>query len=223
VRVAEEEVRRFEPDGDELGETEIREGIGFLGAERRLVHGWQLMAGLEGRVWHEPGIGDWSAAGIIAGVTRASRSRGRVITGELLVTGVYHRAVLDGTLVARAGIVRIYPRLRLGWGSRLPTQLGLPLGGNDGFPGLHIGERRGDREAMASVLIVARISGPLLARVELAGGRSGTGGAFFDSDGWIAGVRAGVGAETPLGPVRLEYGLATGGRDAIFVRIGRWF
>jgi NTE family protein len=223
VRVAEEEVRRFEPDGDELGEARVREGIAFLGAERRLAHGWQLMAGLEARAWHEPGIGDRSAAGVVAGITRASRSRGRVVTAEVLWTGIYHRAVLDGSLVARTGTVRIYPRIRLGWGERLPLQLGIPLGGNDGFPGLHIGERRGDREAMLSFLIATPIKGPLLARVELAGGRADAGGGLFDSDGWIAGVRAGIGAETPLGPVRFEYGVATGGREALFVRIGRWF
>jgi NTE family protein len=223
ARVAEEEIRRFEPDGDEIGEVRVREGIGFLGAERRLAHGWQIAAGLEGRAWHEPGIGDRSAAGAVLGASRASRGRGRVASAELLWTGIYRRAVFDGTLVTRAGRVRIFPRLRLGWGERLPIQLGLPLGGNDGFPGLHIGERRGDREAMLSVLIATPIKGPLLGRVELAGGRSSSGGAFFNSEGWVVGVRAGVGAETPFGPVRIEYGFATRGREALFVRMGRWF
>lgn len=155
--------------------------------------------------------------------TRASRTRGRVVSADLTWMGVYHRATLDATLAGRAGSVRLFPRLRLGWGDNLPLQLGIPLGGNDGFPGLHIGERRGDREAMLSVLIATPIKGPLLARVEIAGGRSGSGGALLDSDGWVAGMRAGIGAETPVGPVRFEYGLATGGRDALFVRSGRWF
>jgi NTE family protein len=223
ARVAEEEIRRFEPDGDEIGEARVREGIGFLGAERRLAHGWQIAAGLEGRAWHEPGVGNRSAAGVVVGASRASRGRGRVVTAELLWTGIYRRAVLDGTLVTRAGTVRIFPRLRLGWGEQLPLQLRLPLGGNDGFPGLHIGERRGDREAMASVLFATPIKGPLLARIELAAGRSGSGGAFLDSEGWAAGIRGGVGAETPFGPVRIEYGFATRGREALFVRLGRWF
>jgi hypothetical protein len=39
----------------------------------------------------------------------------------------------------------------------------------------------------------------------------------------MTGIRAGVGAETPVGPVRLEYGVANGGRGAVFVRLGRWF
>jgi NTE family protein len=222
-RVAEEEVRRFEPDGHEIREARVREGIGFLGAERRLAHGWHLSAGLEGRAWHEPGIGNRSAAGAVVVASRASRGRGRVFSAELLWTGIYRRAAFDGTLVARAGRVRVFPRLRLGWGDRLPIQLRFPLGGNDGFPGLHIGERRGDREAMVSVLVATPIDGPLLGRVEIAAGRSDSGGVFINSEGWIAGVRAGLGAETPFGPVRIEYGFATRGREALFVRLGRWF
>ena len=76
---------------------------------------------------------------------------------------------------------------------------------------------------MLDLLLATPIRGPLLARVELAVGRSAAGGPFLDSEGWDVGVRAGVGADTPLGPVRFEYGLATRGRDALFVRFGRWF
>jgi outer membrane translocation and assembly module TamA len=32
-----------------------------------------------------------------------------------------------------------------------------------------------------------------------------------------------LGADTPVGPVRFEYGLADEDRGAFFVRIGRWF
>ncbi|MCI0408857.1 MAG: hypothetical protein L0191_09880, partial [Acidobacteria bacterium] len=92
-----------------------------------------------------------------------------------------------------------------------------------GFPGLHIGERRGDREAMLGIMLTVPVRGPLLARFEIAGGRTADGGPLINSDGWEAGMRAGLGAETPVGPVRFEYGLATRGRDALFVRIGRWF
>ena len=223
LRIAEEEVRRFDSTGDELSEAKIREGIAFAGVERRLAHGWELSAGVQGRSWREPGHGDRSTVGLVVGASRASRSRGRVVTAEMLWTGIYHRVALDGTLAARAGSVRIFPRLRLGWGERLPLQLGMPLGGDDGFPGLHIGERRGDREAMLGVLLATPIQGPLLARVELDVGRTASGGPLLDSKGWVIGVRVGIGAETPLGPVRFEYGVATEGRDALFVRLGRWF
>jgi predicted acylesterase/phospholipase RssA len=222
VRLATEKVRRFEPDGTELDPARTREAIGFVGAERALDPTWEVALGLEGHAWHEPGASH-STAGAVARLTRVTRARGQVLRTELLWTGVYPRLAFEGELIAKMGVVRLTPRLRLGWGEHLPLQAGFPLGGGDGFPGLHLGERRGDREAMLGLMFSFPIKGPLLARIELAGGRTGTGGAFFGSNGWDAGVRAGVGAETPVGPVRFEYGLATHGRDAVFVRLGRWF
>jgi NTE family protein len=222
IRLATEKVRRFEPDGDELDPARTREAIGFLGAERALDPSWEIALGAEGHAWHEP-QGDHSTAGVVARVTRVTRARGRVLQAEVLWTGIYPRLAFEGQLLARMGVVRFTPRLRLGWGEHLPLQAGFPLGGDDGFPGLHLGERRGDREAMLGLMFSFPLKGPLLGRVELAGGRTAVGGAFFGESGWDAGVRAGIGADTPVGPVRFEYGLATRGRDAFFVRLGRWF
>jgi hypothetical protein len=125
-------------------------------------------------------------------------------------------------LFGQLGIVRLTPRLMLGWGEGLPLQLGFPLGGEDGFPGLHLGERRGDREAMLGLLLTAPLKGPLLGRIELAGGRTANGGALLGDDGWVGGIRAGVGADTPVGSVRFEYGYSTEGRGAVFIRLGDW-
>jgi hypothetical protein len=136
---------------------------------------------------------------------------------------MYQRAVFDGTLTAKVGLVRILPRLLLGWGDGIPLQLGFPLGGEDGFPGYHIGERRGDREAMGSLLFIVPIKGPLLGRLQLAVGGTDASSPRFAGGGWVAGVRAGVGAETPVGPVRFEYGVGLHGRNAFVVRLGRWF
>ena len=122
----------------------------------------------------------------------------------------------------RLGVVRVSPRLRLGWGEGLPLQLGFPLGGDDGFPGYHIGERRGDREAMAALLFTVPIRGPLLGLVEVAAGGTDAAATKFPGGGWTTGVRVGLGADTPVGPVRFGYGLGLRGRDALFVRLGRW-
>ncbi|HEX3234858.1 MAG TPA: patatin-like phospholipase family protein [Gemmatimonadales bacterium] len=223
IRLANEDVRRFDPEGDELSQAFTREAIGFMGVERVLSRGWELALGIEGHAWRQPGPRDRSTLGVVGRVVRASRSRGKVFDGEILWTGLYQRAALEGQLSAKLGVVRLLPRLRLGWGEDLPLQAGFPLGGSDGFPGLHIGERRGDREAMLSLLFSFPLKGPLIGRVELAGGRTATGGSLFGAEGWVGGARVGVGAETPLGPLRLEYGRATGDRDALFVRLGRWF
>jgi hypothetical protein len=101
--------------------------------------------------------------------------------------------------------------------------LTFPLGGEDGFPGLHLGERRGDREALLGLMFRYDLVGPFVAQLEVATGRSEFGGGLLDSRGWMTGVRAGLGAQTPVGPMRVEYGVANGGRDAVFVRLGRWF
>jgi hypothetical protein len=39
----------------------------------------------------------------------------------------------------------------------------------------------------------------------------------------LVGARAGLGLETPVGPVRLEYGLNSRHRHSAFIRLGRWF
>ena len=61
-------------------------------------------------------------------------------------------------------------------------------------------------EGRLGVMLSVPLKGPLLVRVEHAGGRTANGGSLFRADAWVGGVRTGIGAETPLGPLRLEYG-----------------
>ena len=142
---------------------------------------------------------------------------------SLIYAGLYQRALFEGSASSRSGRLLVSPRLRLGWGDGLPLTMTFPLGGDEGFPGLHLGERRGDREALLGVALSYDLVGPFLARAEVVTGRTGLGGGLLDQEGWLTGVRAGLGAQTPVGPVRLEYGVSTGGRGAVFVRLGRWF
>lgn len=222
ARLASESVRRFDSSGEELGTAPTREAIGFAGVERSFQSGWHVAFGPAAHAWREPGR-EQSTLGMVARVVKASRSRGRVFGTELLWTALYRRAALEGEAGIRVGPLRLRPRIQLGWGERLPLQTTFSLGGDDGFPGLHLGERRGDREALLDLLVTYPIRGPFVVRLELATGRTALGGPLLASGGWMVGVRAGVGAETPVGPVRLEYGVANGGRGAVFVRLGRWF
>jgi NTE family protein len=221
-RLATESVRQFDLDGDELDPASTREALGFLGLERSFERGWEIALGAVGHAWREPAR-DQSTVGATARVVKASRTRGRVLLASLLWTGLYHRADFEGEAAIKVGPIRMRPRARLGWGEHLPLQASFPLGGEDGFPGLHIGERRGDREALLGVMLTYTLKGPFVGRVELVTGRSAAGGPLLDGNGWIAGARAGIGAETPVGPVRFEYGVASNGRGAVFVRLGRWF
>jgi predicted acylesterase/phospholipase RssA len=222
ARLATESIRRFDLDGDELGTAFTREALGFLGVERSFDAGWRVALGLSAHAWHEPGR-NRSTLGLGAQGVKAGRSGGQVLGLDLIWTGLYRRAAFDGVASVKTGSFRLEPRLRVGWGERLPLQATFPLGGDDGFPGLHLGERRGDREVVLSALLTYALKGPFVGRVELAAGHSNFGGAILPSRGWLAGARAGVGAETPLGPVRFEYGLTHKGREAVFVRLGRWF
>ena len=221
-RFALESVRRFDSDGDELDPAITREAIGFLGVERDFDSGWLLALGLVGHTWDEPGP-DRSTVGAELRALKATASRLPIIQGGLLWTGIYHRANLDAAVSVTAGSFQIRPRVRVGWGERLPVQATFPLGGDEGFPGLHLGERRGDREALLGLMLIYDLSSPFVARVELVSGRSAVGGSMLDADGWLTGIRAGVGARTPVGPVRVEYGRSSTGRGAVFVRLGRWF
>lgn len=222
LRLSRENVRAFAADGTELAELPTREGVLFGGAEQVLGGGWSVAAGAERRWWRNP---DRSTADAVGGIVRVSRDgrRSRELTVDLVWTGEYRRAFFEADRAFTGGRLRIRPRIRVGWGEELPTQLTFPLGGHDGFPGLHLGERRGDREAMAAIQVGYAVLGPLMIQAEGAVGRTATGGALLSSGGWVSGIRLGVGAETAVGPVRFEYGIADGGREAVFVRTGRWF
>jgi len=122
-----------------------------------------------------------------------------------------------------SGGLHVTPKLRYGWGEALPSQRSYALGGDEGFPGLHIGERRGDREVYASTLFGYNVLGPLLARLELATGATAVGGSLVPRAGWLAGARAGLGVDTPVGDIRAEYGYNSVHRGTVFIRVGRWF
>lgn len=223
LRLAAEPIRAFAPDGAELPELKTRELIGSAGIAAERVNGWEIRVGAEGRLWRNPDFTSRSAVGAALELSRPGRGVDRLFSLAASWTTVYRRVTVSGAMPFQVGALRILPRARLSWGDSLPVQLAFPLGGDDGFPGLHLGERRGDREAWGALQLGYPIAGPVLLSVEAAAGRSGAGGALLGSDNWLVGARAGLGADTPIGPVRAEYGIARGGRKAVFVRIGRWF
>lgn len=222
ARLALESVRRFDGEGDELEPLDIREAIGFAGVERTFEGGWEVALGATAHAWDEPRR-DRSTAGVTARALRVTPSGVPVLQAAALWTPLYRRASFDAAGSMRTGRLHFRPRVRLGWGEDLPAQATFPLGGDEGFPGLHLGERRGDREALLGLMATYDLIGPFVARLELVTGRAELGGPVIDSRGWMAGIRAGLGAHTPVGPVRAEYGVANNGRGALFVRLGRWF
>ncbi len=223
LRAAHESIRRFDAEGMELSQVGVEEGIALLGVERWLGAGWWAQAAGVGHVWDQPDDIGRSAAGVMFRVERLGRVPEDAVELEALLTGRYERFQLSASATARLLGLNVTPAVRLGGGNDLPIQAGFPLGGTDGFPGLHITERRGQREAMASVLVSRLVAPRVGFRVELAAGRSAVDGPLLADDGWIGGVRLGVAIDTPIGPVRTEYGYNSDDRGALLVRFGRWF
>jgi hypothetical protein len=223
AEIATESVRRFDLLREEATSLDTREARIFAGLERSLGRGWVATLGASAIAWREPGLDGAHAAGGMAQVAHTDRSSRQSVFGQAELTPTVARVAVEASPSIHFGLFDVRPVVRIGWGRRLPLQYRFQLGGTDGFPGLHIGELRGSREAMAGVAFTIPLKGAVVLVAEGAAGRSASGGPLLDSEGWIAGARAGIGADTPIGPMRFDYGFASGGREALRVRLGRWF
>ncbi len=113
---------------------------------------------------------------------------------------------------------------RIVWTDReLPLMDATTLGGEDGFAGLRIYEQRGTAELSTTVEVSRPILGPLALQLSVQGGQVATDQYRPLSGEWIAGARLGLGAATPIGPLRVQYGVNSRHDHRWFVRIGRWF
>jgi NTE family protein len=222
--VARESVRQFTKKGDAAPDVRTREATGFLGLERRLGHEWLVTLGGFGHAWDAPGSSRSNGIGGLARVSSGPRFRPAGIWAEGILTNAYRRVEIEARQAFGLGAgITMTPGFRFGWGRNLPLQRRFPLGGMDGFSGLNIGELRGDRELLGVVLFTRRIVGPVDARLSAESGQTAVGGPTLPRGRWQAGGRLGLGAETPIGPIRLEYGVARGGRNGFFLRLGEWF
>lgn len=220
ARVGSEDVRRFDPDGDELPVLAT--------TDARLEGGLELWPGGAWRVrltgdliaWDTDSVAREVTAGGSLRILRAANT-GPQVTGDLTITGSFRSARLTSSWLVTRRRWRLRPVFSLGAGGDLPAQWWFSFGGEDGFPGLHLGERRGTSEVSGSVRVGYRIKGPIEVRLLVAAGRSWT---ADDSDqDWLGGARAGLGADTPAGPIDVGYGVATNGRRALFIRLGKRF
>ncbi|MEP6571727.1 MAG: patatin-like phospholipase family protein [Gemmatimonadota bacterium] len=220
---ARELVRRFDVAGDAGKPFKIREAGARLDAERALGGHWRTALGVEGRLWHEPTGLDRQAVGLTAELSSDLGAEDPDLRIEARWSTAYKwLSVVAGKSFVIEGF-DVRPGFRFGIGEHLPLHLSMMLGGAEGFPGLHVGELRGDRELLGDMTISHRLIGPLDLRLDLFSGRMLSGGSLLQYGHWLVGARIGGGAETPIGPVRVEYGRNDDGRDAMFVRLGRWF
>lgn len=222
IRVGFEHTRRFDANGDQVGADRTREAEALLGIQREFIRSWTV--GLSGSAlwWRNPDRTAQDALGARFDLSHVNRNLDQDLAVHAIWNQEFKSVVLDAEPAFAMAGLQINPHLRIGAGENLPLQHTLTLGGSEGFAGLHIGELRGDREALVGLALAYPVVGPLHVRVDGMVGRVALGGSLLDDTGWHTGIRGGVGADTPVGPVRVELGL-TGNRELLFVRLGRWF
>ena len=215
-------VRRFD-DGDELTPHRVHEGIGFAGLQIAWRDSWVASVGIEGRLWDAPGVRGQGAVGPRLSVLRAGRLAEPLFRMEALANAEYQRIEIEGITTLWLGRLQVRPRFRYGLGESLPAKQRFVFGGVDGFAGRHIGELRNEGELSGSLIFLHPLKGQLLLRIEPMLGAVGGDEELIPDEEVLAGIRMGLNLVTGLGPIRVEYGISDGGRDAVLVRLGRWF
>lgn len=222
LELSRELVRRF-VEGDEQPALKVHEVQGFAGVETDWRHGWHSALGLEGRWWRESSFRERFAGGPRLSFFKMGLPGETLLNFEASATNEYRRLAIEGVATITLGKLKVRPHGRFGYAESLPEHLQFILGGNDGFAGLHIGEERNSHEAMGSLIVLYPVRGKVFLRVEPMVGATWAGGEVLSTGDVLAGIRVGFDLSTSLGPVRVEYGVGEKGRDALLVRMGRWF
>ena len=228
-RLTHESVRLFTDTG-ELPNAETQEGEVFAGLrDDPEVGAWRFQFLVDTRLWREPGRDTRGSIGLRAAMLRARNTYEMGSTVEAVVLTDYQRVAADLSRTFTFPTAEFRFRMRAGWGHRLPVQQAFTLGGTDGFAGLRIGDLRGSQELFGTVRLRRRIAPQLRVTVEAMAGAMGEGDGYLvrrDSTYFgelYGGVRAGLEATTPIGPIRVEEGFANTGSRALLVRVGYWF
>jgi hypothetical protein len=222
LRIGMESLVGFGTEGRDLP-PEAHALTAYAECGRDLGRAWRVGAGLRAYAWRTPQDGDLEDLEGSVQLAHAPPGDAMLVFLDASWTTDYRRAVLHLERPVTLGRWHARPFVRFAWGDGLPFSLGFWPGGFDGFPGLRDGEGRGDREVTVAVDLVRPLVGKLSARMLLAGGRTQEGGPLLGDWPWLLGARAGLNLDTRIGLVRVEYGRATQGHAAFFIRLGRIF
>ncbi len=232
LAVSIEDIRLFDSSGVATPlerAPEVRERMVQGGAEQLLGRDWMLRLAAIYRGWSTRrgdslAAGDRDAFGAVARIEHTPDRHAYGGAVELDWTNRYRRVAVTVSRPHAWGGVRAVTRLHLGWSSReAPLTARFTLGDKDGFAGFHIGEKLANTETVLQTDLGLPLRGPLQAIATVMGGQVSSDPARPLSGSWYTGARLGLGADSPLGPLRLQYGVNNEGRTAWYFRIGRWF
>jgi NTE family protein len=231
VMYGHEQVRLFTDLGDEIPRSllpDMREGILRAGWELPFGATWRLRAAGLVRSWSgnefirdNPGR---TTVGLATRLDASVPGGRRAFVGEVEANTRFVRATVAASALFQHRRLKVTPTVRAAWMNRqAPLHLWLPLGDKDGFGGLRIGERIGVAQLYAATDVSHTLVGPLDVVVTAMTGQSTDDPRRPLGGDWIMGARVGLGAETPVGPLRLQYGWNDADRGLWFLRFGRWF
>jgi predicted acylesterase/phospholipase RssA len=228
--IGHEYIRSFTEAGDELLRRQlpgVSSGLLRIGIEQPFGGRWAVQLAAEGGVWRETDsthIRTMSTVGGVVSVARSSADGLSDLNGEGEWTQRFMRFELVTHRQRELGALLVSGALALGAASRdVPLTSRFTLGARDGFAGLHLGERRGYSTAFATIDLGYPLVGPLRAHVGLMSGMTSPTAERPLAAHAEYGARAGLGVETPAGPIRAQYGMTASGRRLWFVRLGNWF
>jgi hypothetical protein len=228
LSIAREQVRFFGADHEQLPGREVDEGRALWGFERALSWGGRYRWGVQSHMWKMKDEPIVNAVGGYGQFWWLRANGSPIITLEADVNNRYQRALFTANTVRHFKRRWTFiPSVRFGAGNNLPAQETFTLGGYNAFPGYKVFEARGSIENSTSLLFKFHLTGPISLTTE------SVGGAIFDENEergtltlpashFVDGNRYGIEVETPLGPVRVEVGHNTTGRQQATFSIGSW-
>jgi NTE family protein len=227
LTVDREQVRLYTVGKIQLPEQEADESRLLLGFERGFSWGGRYRWGLESHVWKPRDEPTLFSEGMHGTFWIIRHDGEPALTFDSDLNTRYQRVQLIGDAARTYGRWTIVPGVRLALGNNLPLYETFSFGGYEGFPGFKAFEVRGTNEAVGSLSLKYHIGGPLYARVESDLGRMTNSDTLIaqytvQARQWVEGTRYGFELSTPVGPLRLELGNNSMGRQQASFIIGTW-
>jgi NTE family protein len=223
-----EQVRFYDADRIPLPPHEVDDARLLLGFERALSWGGRYRWGAESHFWLPKAQPAVNAVGL-RGAFWWLRSNGTpIVTVDGNLNTRYQRLLITGNTVRHfKRRFTFIPAVRFGFGKDLPDQETFSLGGDDGFAGYRRYEVRGTFENTTTFMFKSALFGPVSLTA------SSEDGVIRDADSvrsnitrppknFVDGNRYGIEIETVLGPMRIEVGHNTVGRQQASFSIGSW-